>query len=170
VATTRYVKITALKERNRPSWWSIAELRTNRDEDVVEVDPGDTRVERVIRAINAQGLAPINAVTDETQSTFATSRGLDYVGNWVLADLGGSYTVSRVAQVHIPNDQNYPGRYRIEVSENGRSWQGVWEGEGEAGRSIATFAPVRTRFVRLTALATRRTRTPWSISRLRIAG
>ena len=166
--TTRYVRVTALRNRNRTHWWSISEIRTNRDEEVVD----DNRVvERPVRRATAQGFANIERAIDNNPSSFATTQSPEYNGSFVLLDLGGSYTVSRVLQVHDPHDRDFPRRYRIEVSEDGNRWRTAWEGEGATGRSVATFAPVRARHVRITATQERRQdRGWWTIADLKISG
>ena len=166
---TRYVRITALRAQGNGRPWSIAELRTNRDPDVVERDAEDDQLTpRAIRNITAQGITNISGVVDDNNTTRATTTTASYVGAWVQADLGGSYTVSRVVQVHDPEARDFPGRYRVEVSSDGNRWQTVFEGAGERGRSVATFTPVRTRFVRVTATAN--LNRPWSIFKLKIRG
>lgn len=165
---TRYVRITALRSRDRQHLWSIAELRTNRDPDPVEDE--DDRSNRPIQAITSQGLSNITSVVDENNTTRASTRTANYAGSWVQVDMGGSYTVSRVVQVHEPERADYPGRYRLEVSQDGNRWQTVFEGEGERNRSGASFTPVRARYIRITAIANRDLQHPWSIYKLRIKG
>jgi F5/8 type C domain-containing protein len=164
---TRYVRVTALRSRNRTQWWSVAELRTNRDEDVI-VD--DERSNRPIRGITTRGLSNVDALTDDNNKTRATTGTSNYEGSWVQVDLGGSYSVFRVVQVHEPDINDYPGRYRIEVSLDGRRWQGVFEGAGERSRSGARFTPVRARFIRITALSNHDTQHSWSIYQLKVMG
>jgi hypothetical protein len=166
---TRYVRVTALRNRDRTNWWSIAELRTNRDPDVIE-DEETRRIDRDIRRATAQGFADINAAIDESNVTRATTSRANYTGNWILLDLGGSYTVSRVMQIHDPNDREFPARYKVETSEDGARWQTVWEGQGETGRSRANFNPVRARYIRITATDDRNGRQPWSVSSIRVSG
>ncbi|HEX8090079.1 MAG TPA: discoidin domain-containing protein [Blastocatellia bacterium] len=166
--TTRYVRITALRNRDRQHSWSIAELRTNRDPDPVEDD--DDRANRPIRAITSEGLSNITSVTDENNTTRAVTRTANYAGSWVQVDMGGSYTVSRVVQIHEPERADYPGRYRIELSQDGSRWQTVFEGAGERNRSGASFTPARARYIRITAVANRDLQHPWSIYKLRIKG
>ena len=167
---TRYIRITALRNRDRSHWWSISELRTNRDPDVVEDDEGDRLLDRAIRNLTAQGFSDIRPVGDNSNSTRATTNNANYAGSWIVADLGGSYTVSKVVQLHDPDREDYPGRYRIEASEDGRRWQTVFEGRGEPSRSTASFTPMRTRFIRITATGNHDTRHWWSVYRLRIRG
>ncbi|HEX5736669.1 MAG TPA: discoidin domain-containing protein [Blastocatellia bacterium] len=166
---TRYVRITALRNKNRTNWWSITEIRTNRDEDVAD---DNRQVERPIRRATAQGFANIERAIDDDQSSYATTQGPDYINSFILLDLGGSYSISRVVQIHTPHDKDFPRRYRVEVSENGNRWTTAWEGEGSAnGRSVATFEPVRARHIRITATQERRQdRGWWTISSLRVSG
>jgi hypothetical protein len=168
--TTRYIRITALRTRRGDYGWSIAEVRTNRDPGVVEDDEDDPRLDRQIRSVRSSGFVNDSYVADESNATRATTNNANYAGSWLQADLGGSYTISKVVQVHDPSNEDYPRRYRIEVSQDGRRWETVFEGRGEEGRSRATFNPVRARFVRITAINPRETQRWWSISRLRIAG
>ncbi|HEY7546786.1 MAG TPA: discoidin domain-containing protein [Blastocatellia bacterium] len=166
--TTRYIRITALRQQDRSHWWSIAELRTNRDPDII--DDEDGRMDRPIRNVTGRGLSDLNAMLDDNERTRATSNRPAYEGSFIVLDMGGSYTISKVMQIHSPHDQDFPRRYRVEVSEDGRNWRGVWEGAGESDRSRAVFPPVRARFVRITALANRNAQTWWSISKLKVSG
>jgi hypothetical protein len=168
--SARFVMITALRSRDRYHWWSIAELRTNRDDDQNGADDDDRLADREIKRVFARGLSDPEAVIGRDTSTRATTRRGDYAGSWIQIELDRMYTISRVVQVHTPNDRDCPGRYRVEVSLDGRRWQSVWEGPGAIGRSAADFAEVRARFVRITALDTRDRRSWWSISRVRIRG
>ena len=166
-ATTRYIRLTALKSRANNHWWSIAEIRTNRDPDVIE---DDEALIRQIRGVTAQGFSNAANVADNNNTTRATTNKPNYAGSWLQADLGGSYTISRVVQVHEPDHQDFPRRYKVEVSLDGKQWQPVFEGRGEPGRSVAAFNAVRARFVRITALTDREIQRWWSIYRLRITG
>ena len=56
------------------------------------------------------------------------------------------------------------------MSGDGERWQTVFEGAGARGRSVATFAPVRARFVRITATANVNLRAAWSLYKLKIRG
>lgn len=167
---TRYVRVTALRSRDRFHWWSIAELRTNRDQDVADRDEDDQLAPREIRRVDAQGITNASAVGDGNNTTRATTNTVNYAGNWIQVDLGGSYTVSRVVQVHDPDERDYPGRYRIEITNDGSRWRRVFQGQGERGRSVATFNPVRTRFFRITAIANHDLQHWWSIYKLKIRG
>ena len=167
--STRYIRITALRNRDRNHWWSIAEVRTNRDPDVVE-DEDDERLTRQIRSVTSRGFSNDASVADDNNTTRATTNKASYAGSWLQADLGGSYTISKVVLIHEPDREDYARRYKIDVSSDSRQWQTVFEGRGEPGRSGVSFSPVRARFVRITAIAERDTQHWWSIYRLKISG
>ena len=167
--TTRYIRITALKNRDSSHLWSIAEVRTNRDPEVVE-DQDDERLTRQIKGIASRGFSNDARVADDNNATRATTNKANYAGSWLQADLGGSYTISKVVLIHEPDREDYPRRYKIEVSSDGGQWQTVFEGRGEVSRSGASFNPVRARYVRITAISERDTQHWWSIYRLKISG
>jgi hypothetical protein len=144
-------------------------VRTDRDTDIVD-DDDDPRLDRPIQRAVAPGFTKIAAAIDDDRDTRATTNKANYAGTAIIVDLGGSYTISRVIQVHAPYDGDYPGRYSIEVSGDRSRWQTVWEGEGTSNRSRAMFDPVRARYVRITATAVRNNRNWWSISTLRVRG
>ncbi|GEM_PF-1297849 len=164
--TARYIRITATRNRNNVNWWSIAELRTDEDR-----QPGnDTTDNHAIRDVTGRGFVELNTLLDRNSTTGATTNTASYRGSWVQVDLGSIVTVSQVAQVHNPYQDDFPGRYRIEVSTNGNNWENVYEGAGEQGRSVAEFRTVRARYVRITAVDSRNNRNRWSIQQLRIRG
>ena len=167
---TRYVRITALRRRDRTHQWSIAEIRTNQDRDAIDRDEEDGLLGRDIRSITATGLANIGAVIDDNNTSGASTNTPNYIGSFINIDLGGSYSVSRVVQFHQPEPNEFAGRYKVDVSDDGRRWQTVFEGAGMAGRSVAEFSPVRARYLRITATDRRNNRTPWSIYKLKIKG
>jgi hypothetical protein len=166
---TRYIRITALRNRDSNHWWSIAEVRTNRDPDVV-ADEDDERLTRQIRSVTSRGFSNDASVADDKNTTRATTNKPNYAGSWLQADLGGSYTISKVLLIHEPDREDYPRRYKIDVSSDGGQWQTVFEGRGEPGRSAASFNPVRARFVRITAVTERDAQHWWSVYRLKISG
>jgi hypothetical protein len=168
--SARYVRITALRGRDRYHWWSIAEVRTNRDSDADDDDENDRLTPREIQRVTAQGISNASAIVDGRNATRATTNNVNYAGSWIELDLGGIYTVSRVVQIHDPDERDYPGRYRIEISNDGNRWREVFQGQGDRGRSAATFNPVRTRFLRITAISNHDLQHWWSIYKLKIRG
>jgi hypothetical protein len=68
-----------------------------------------------------------------------------------------------------PAVSTYPRGYRVQVSADGTTWGApVAEGEGAAGTTVITFAPVTGRFVRITQTATVPDGPPWSMRLLRL--
>ncbi|MEK6285803.1 MAG: discoidin domain-containing protein, partial [Acidobacteriota bacterium] len=166
---TRYIRITALRNRDSNHLWSIAEVRTNLDPEVV-ADEDDERLTRQIRSVTSRGFSNDASVADDNNTTRATTNKANYAGSWLQADLGGSYTISKVVLIHEPDGEDFARRYKIDVSSDGGQWLTVFEGRGEPGRSGASFNPVRARFVRITAISERDTQHWWSIYRLKISG
>jgi len=63
----------------------------------------------------------------------------------------------------------FPRGYRVQVSADGNTWgPPVAEGQGAPGTTTISFAPVSTRFVRLTQTASAADAPPWSIRLLRL--
>ena len=64
---------------------------------------------------------------------------------------------------------SFPVGYRVEVSMDGKSWGNpVAEGKGSAATTIATFRPVRGRFIRVTQTDTVENAVPWSVLNFRV--
>ena len=61
----------------------------------------------------------------------------------------------------------FPTAYQVQVSLDGKSWsRPVAQGSGSAATTVAAFAPVRARFVRITQ--TGKGDAPWSVLNLRV--
>ena len=166
----RYIRLTATRNRNNVNWWSIAELRTDADEQQPGRGDNNTTDNYVIRNVNGRGFTGLDNLLDQNRASRATTNTPAYRGSWIEIDLGSIMPVSQVVQVHNPNVEDFPGRYSIEVSTDGRNWQNVYEGAGEQGRSVAQFRAIRARFVRITALEARNNRNWWSLQQVRIRG
>jgi mono/diheme cytochrome c family protein len=62
----------------------------------------------------------------------------------------------------------FPREYKIELSLDGTTWRPAATGTGTGRTTIATFAPVRAKFLRITQTASTENAPPWSIQRLRV--
>jgi mono/diheme cytochrome c family protein len=63
----------------------------------------------------------------------------------------------------------FPRRYQAQVSMDGTAWSApIAEGEGGPGVTVISFAPVRTKFVRITQTAAVENAPPWSMRMLRL--
>ena len=67
-----------------------------------------------------------------------------------------------------PPPIGYPRGYQVQVSNDGNTWRTVAQGAGSGANTHITFAPVQTRFVRLTQTASSPDLPPMTILRLRM--
>ncbi len=72
-----------------------------------------------------------------------------------------------VAPIAVPS-AGFPREYKIEVSLDGRTWAPAATGTGTGRTTIATFAPVPAKFLRITQTASTEDAPPWSVQRLRV--
>ena len=64
---------------------------------------------------------------------------------------------------------SFPSGYRVQVSMDGKTWgPAVAEGKGAASTTIATFRPVRAKFIRVTQTDTPDQALPWSVLNFRV--
>jgi mono/diheme cytochrome c family protein len=97
-------------------------------------------------------------------------------GMWFQIELPGIANVGEIqfdSQV-IPGNKGEPpvstapGGYRVDVSDDGKTWsQPIAEGRGGGRTTTITFAPVKARFIRLTQTTEGDGTTPWTMERLR---
>ncbi len=62
----------------------------------------------------------------------------------------------------------FPRKYRLDLSNDGSSWNTVAEGDGVPGTTVIPFAATAARFVRLTQTAASQDAPPWSMRLLRL--
>jgi mono/diheme cytochrome c family protein/glucose/arabinose dehydrogenase len=67
-----------------------------------------------------------------------------------------------------PPTPGFPRAYTVEVSLDGTTWKPASSGTGSGRTTVAAFAPVPARFVRITQTASVEGAPPWSIQRLRL--
>jgi mono/diheme cytochrome c family protein/glucose/arabinose dehydrogenase len=65
-------------------------------------------------------------------------------------------------------EPGFPREYKVEVSVDGNSWKPAVSARGTGRTTIAAFAPVQAKFVRITQTASVEDAPPWSIQRLRV--
>lgn len=89
-------------------------------------------------------------VDNNTASRWATGAGMKG-GEWVTIELPGETTIGGIALDAQGNYQDYPRKYRIEVSADGKNWgKPVAEGGGGALTEVTFKTPQKGRFVRIT--------------------
>ena len=67
-----------------------------------------------------------------------------------------------------PLRSGYPRGYRVEVSNDGSSWQTVADGRGTGTVTRIAFPVVQAKYVRITQTAATPDAPPWTIQRLRL--
>jgi hypothetical protein len=83
---------------------------------------------------------------------------------------GGAGNAAAVTSSGAPiaGPQGFPRRFKVEVSMNGSTWSAAAEGSGDGVTTITTFAPVQTKFVRISLTASATDAPAWSIQNLKI--
>jgi len=179
----RYVRITATAKN--PTYredWSIAELKLGVDpgqtarripaakaERPPDTTPGASKVTVPPPVQAAKTFKDLSLATDKNADTRANSGTPNYEGMSITIDLGGEYELTRVVQLHGRWSDDYPAEYKVELSRQATEskFREAWRGAGKAGRSVARFEPVMTRYIRITALKNRDASHVWSIAEVR---
>jgi mono/diheme cytochrome c family protein len=69
----------------------------------------------------------------------------------------------------VPGTWTFPREYQVQVSTDGTTWSApVAAGQGSPGTTVIAWAPVRTKFVRITQTAATGNAPPWSMRLLRL--
>lgn len=103
-------------------------------------------------------------VDNNTGSRWATAAPMKG-GEWFTVELPGETAIGGIALDSQGNYQDYPRKYRIEVSADGKNWgTPVAQGDGGALTEVTFKAPVKGRFVRITQ--TGASGSPWGINEL----
>ena len=68
----------------------------------------------------------------------------------------------------VAGPPGFPRGYKVEVSTDGSSWSGAFEGKGNSLTTISTFQPVPAKFVRISLTAGAEDAPAWSIQTLKI--
>ena len=80
----------------------------------------------------------------------------------------GAAVAAGGAPTNTPTGPGFPRAFRVEVSVDGNTWQGVAEGTGAGTTTTVTFNPVIARFVRITLTSGVENGPPWSIQSLKV--
>ena len=76
-------------------------------------------------------------------------------GEWFTVELLGEENIAGLALDSQGSYQDYPRKYKIEVSSNGAQWNpAIAQGDGSALTEIVFKTPQLGRFVRVTQLGT----------------
>ncbi|WP_395744449.1 protein kinase domain-containing protein [Prosthecobacter sp.] len=93
------------------------------------------------------------ATDNNTGSRWATGVSMKG-GEWVTIELPTEENIAGLALDSQGSSQDYPRKYKVEVSSNGAQWTAAAQGDGSALTEIVFKAPIKGRFVRVTQLGT----------------
>ncbi len=94
------------------------------------------------------------AVDNNTGSRWATGAAMKG-GEWFTVELPAEETIAGLALDSQGSSQDYPRKYKIEVSSNGAQWNPTdAQGDGSVVTEIVFKTPQKGRFVRITQLGT----------------
>lgn len=103
------------------------------------------------------------AVDNNTGSRWATGAAMKG-GEWFTVELPTEQTIAGLALDSQGNYQDYPRKYKVEVSSDGTQWNPAAEGVGSALTEIVFKTPQKGRFVRITQLGS--STSNWGINEL----
>lgn len=159
ITTNDVARVRAeFKEHTQP--WTLAELReaipqylTNRAKWKVSASHAS---DRAVRAIDGNW-----ATRYET--------GVEQVpGMWFQIELPEAATVSGLYLDTTSSPRDYPRGYKVEISDDGKKWnKTIATGHGNARTTEINFAPVKTKFLRITQTGKARG-LYWSIHELQL--
>ncbi|HXW04957.1 MAG TPA: c-type cytochrome [Vicinamibacterales bacterium] len=174
----------------RTSFGNSASIVT--EADVARVRKADAGRQAMWTADELAGALPRPLIPDATWRATASHNGaaaagaLDFsrwssgapqeAGMWLQIELPAASMLTEIqfdSQV-IPDRQGgpptstAPRAYRLELSEDGRSWSApVAEGRGEGRTTAIPFPPTPAKFLRITLTGTAEGAPPWTVERLR---
>ncbi len=91
------------------------------------------------------------AVDNNTGSRWATGAAMKG-GEWFTVELPTEENIAGLALDSQGTYQDYPRKYKVEVSSDGKQWNPAAQGDGSAVTEIVFKAPQKGRFVRITQL------------------
>ena len=103
------------------------------------------------------------ATDNNTGSRWATGVAMKG-GEWFTVELPAEENIAGLALDSQGSAQDFPRKYKVEVSSNGAQWTAAAQGDGSALTEIMFKAPLRGRFVRITQLGA--ATNYWGISEL----
>ena len=94
----------------------------------------------------------VSKATDNNTASRWTTGTFMKGGEWFTVELPTEENIAGLALDSQGSSQDFPRKYKVEVSANGSQWAIVAEGEGRTLTEVILNAPVRGRFVRITQL------------------
>ena len=145
---------------NRTEPWEVEELHA------AEPKPLKNQKQWKLSASHNKGAVP--AAVDGYPATRYDSGGWQTPGMWLQIELPEATMVTALQLDSTQSPEDFPRGYKVELSSDGKTWsQPVATGKGELPVTLISFAPTRTRFIRVTQTGEVQNRF-WSIHELSI--
>ena len=163
-AENRYFEVTAAEITGSASKAAVYDIAFGYDELDAAEGPASTKIENIVGTGSstdtsepAHDKSVANAFDGDLNTFWATVPGGSLNDAYLIADLGGEYTIDKVTYTKRFDSgalYNCTGNlldYIIEVSTDGETWNEVATGETVDGTTVITFEPVAATHVRLRA-------------------
>ena len=145
--------------KNRTLPWTLDELQT------VVPQPLPGRAQWNVTA--SEGAETAALAIDGKNDTRYTTGVHQHPGEWYQTELPRETLITGVA-MDCSNNTDYPRGYQVEVSDDGNRWSApVASGKGTGTLTQISFAPVKTKFIRITQTAGAKDKY-WSIAELQV--
>jgi mono/diheme cytochrome c family protein len=148
---------TATKNRTQP--WTVAELRASLPQPLA--NRRDWKFTASHKPADAWLAADGNATTRYTTGVPQKP------GMWFQIELPEAAKVVGLQLDSVLSANDYPRGYNLEISDDGATWKQIATGKGVPGVTDIQFAPVHTKFLKITQTGTA-TGNYWSIHELQI--
>jgi hypothetical protein len=143
------------KDRTTP--WTVEELKT-----MLPHPLENTAAWKVSASHNDAGA---KLAIDGNVETRWDTHGEQVPNQWYQVELPEQTVIVAVRLDQGKSANDYPRGYKLEVSDDGQKWKRIAQGKGLPGVTEISFAPVKTKFVKITQTGSQKG-TYWSIHEL----
>jgi hypothetical protein len=164
--TKRYIRITETGSTGG-NWFTVNELRVFSDTGAAT--SGGELVPSTWKASASSAYSPASRAIDRNAAyRWQNGRSQATSNDYIQVDLGSAKPFTRIALDHTGSINDFPTAYKVELSDDGSSWQTVKTGIGtQTATTIQLPARYTKRFIRITETGTSGTR--WfSVNELRV--
>ncbi|WP_445668076.1 discoidin domain-containing protein [Paenibacillus sp. FSL H3-0333] len=104
---------------------------------------------KVTSSVSKEASNPAGAIDGDRRTRWDTVKH-QASGEYFQIDLGAEHTVEAIDMDYPLSPYDYPRGYTVHVSEDAKSWRQVAAGKGQLEKTKITFAPVKTRHIKIT--------------------
>lgn len=149
--TVRYVKVVQTGKDTH--WWSVSELKVFAPDSTPWTPGKDTdapeALDRSEWSVTDATYGDVSALLDGDRNTRWTTSTGQAPDQFIQIDLGSTRHFSKVSMDSKGSDNDYARGFQVLVSSNGKDWNIVSEGEGQAPAVVASFPEQTARYVRI---------------------